>query len=150
MSTRYFSENTANIKRVNTLFDLNATKIEDRDKENLKNKRLCEIKPVKYNEWKIVRVGLSFAATSASDLFNLQDKKFADQNYINLYSHNTMTISLLWILSTFFSNKGKKFGNLLLKDKYFLTTLLNSLTTQLLFRLYDKNAVLLYSMYSIS
>lgn len=66
---------------MNTLFDLNATKIEDRNKENLKNKRLCEIKPVNYHEWKILCVGLSFAATSASDLFNLQDKKFADQNY---------------------------------------------------------------------
>lgn len=59
---------------MNTLFDLDATKIEDRDKEKLKNKRLREITPVNYYEWKILRVGLSFAATSASDLFNLQDK----------------------------------------------------------------------------
>lgn len=80
---------------MNTLFDLNATKIEDRDKENLKNKRLCEIAPVNYHEWKILRVRLSFAATSASDLFNLQDKKFADRNYINFYSHNTKMIYLL-------------------------------------------------------
>lgn len=72
---------------MNTLFDLNATRIEDRDKENLKNKRLCEIAPVNYQEWKILRVGLSFAATSASDLFNLQDKKFADQIYINFYNY---------------------------------------------------------------
>lgn len=70
------------------LLDVKTTKIERRleIKKNLRNKRLCEITRINYHEWKILRVGLSFAATSASDLFNLEDKKLAEQNY---YSFTT-------------------------------------------------------------